>query len=291
MTRRKSYRDVVSDVAEETAATEVEIRQLMDRVRPQTRFSRSQTRPRWELPALTALAAACALGLILLASPWLPSSWLEDEVSWELNSGRPTELDVGSLVALVHNGTGWVEGSTRNMAIGWQAGVIDIAVVPGEDVIVNIETPEAQIRVVGTELRVSRMDVSTRISVSKGRVEVRCLRHDGGQGPVVQVAAEVAHTCATTDADVALRQAVRLRGESATPERILEVIAHGLTLATEGPVHYELLAASVGPLLDLGRHQDALTAIETYLAAGDLPRSERFRDLADEIRERDIQQD
>jgi len=284
MSERRDYSDVVSEVADQTAPTSAEIRQLRLRMEPEKRTSRARSRPWWELPALMTVATACVLALIVLASPWLLSHRLDDEASWELASTRPTELAVGSLVSLVHNGTGWVEGSVDNVAIVWEAGVLDIAVVPDRDVVVNIETPEAYVRVVGTQLQVSRVDVNTRVTVAQGSVSIRCLHHDGGSDPAVEVAADGQHHCATTDADAVLMQAVLLRGEGANAQRILALITHGLTLAEDGPVHFELVAASVAPLLDLGQRDEALAAIDRYLAAGDLPRSQRFRDLAEKIR-------
>ncbi len=283
MSDRHSYADVVSGIADQTAPTSAEIRELRLRLQPAPVRSRTQPRPWWELPAIMAIASACVLAVIVLSSPWIERHRSTD-ASMALASSSPTELEVSSLVSLVHNGTGLMEGTIDDLSILWEQGLIDIDVVPKRGVAVAIETSEAYVHVIGTHLTIARFDLATSVSVEHGLVAVQCLDHLGASAPIVQIGPREELTCEGTDPSKVLRHAVSLRSEGADPARILALLERGLTRSEDGPLHFELVAASIGPLIDLGRTEEALAAIDRYLTAGDLPRSDRFRALAEKLR-------
>jgi hypothetical protein len=178
-------------------------------------------------------------------------------------------------VALELEGLGTVGGTQQAPEIRWESGTLRVAVTPQRGVELAVYTPEATVRVIGTEFSVDRADFATAVQVTHGTVEVTCTG-----GAPVRVSAPERRRCLPDDAPTLLRRVSALRREGAPTEDRREAIDAGLAVAPSGgPIAAELLAHRADLLATTGDRQGAVEAARAYLAIGG-PRSAEMRELA-----------
>jgi ferric-dicitrate binding protein FerR (iron transport regulator) len=167
-------------------------------------------------------------------------------------------------VALELDGLGTVGGTQQAPEIRWESGTLRVAVTPDRDVRLAVVTPEATVRVVGTEFSVDRADFATAVRVSHGTVEVTCT---GGEP--ARVSAPGMRRCLPSDPATLLRRVTALRRNHAGADERLEAIDAGLaTPATHRELTAELLAHRADLLASIGRDGDAMDAASAYLRIG-----------------------
>ncbi len=234
--------------------------------RIQHKLARSLERERRPSRAVWAYAVAgastFAAAAAVLLTMWWPSApptqgvgALASEEAW---AARQFEG-----VSLSYRGVGDVEGARKAPRIEWQRGVLNVEVTPDRGLDVQVQTREAEVRVVGTGFTVTRDALGTRVEVRHGVVETRCV---GGevqrleQGDVV--------TCAPESAAGLLGRAQALRSGGAPGDEVLSAIAAGRARAGSGAVADELDALRVQVLADQGRPVEALAAARAALEGG-----------------------
>lgn len=192
-----------------------------------------------------------------------------------------TPLQLGPHVVATSEGQGHVTGTSRDLSIAWEAGRLELDVVPDEGVTLTVHTPEGTVRVTGTQLVVVRDALGTSVEVLDGSAELSC--DAGPDAPLLQ---GEQHLCPPTTAAGLLARGRALQASGAPSEAILGVLDQGLILATPGPVQGELLAARIGPLIDQGRPAEALASAEEALQL-EVPRASALRRFAAGLRLRD----
>lgn len=254
---------IARQAREATAIDEASVAHLARRLqRRRARLVRLS--PRWVAGGVLLAPLLAAALLLYLARPG------EHEAAPELLS---ESLDLGD-VDLKLDGLGSIAGDERAPIIRWESGRLGVAVTPGRGVSLSVITPEASVRVVGTEFVVEREDFATRVEVSHGTVEVTC-----DQTSPVLVRAPEQHTCLPTQASAWLRRSSALRRSDAPLALRRQAIEEGLRLADGKDLRAELLAQRAELLASVGERQQALQAAREYLSLGG-PREGEMRELA-----------
>ncbi len=165
-------------------------------------------------------------------------------------------------VALSFDGTGEIGGTAGQPRIRWEVGTLHVEVTPDRGTLLEVETRDAEVRVVGTSFSVSRDALGTRVEVRHGKVEVDCR----DELPVSLGAGDT-WVCLPRSAGGLIGRARALEQSGASSAVVLEAVEHGLALASEpGAIRDELVALRVSTLVDLGRHSEALVSARSYLA-------------------------
>lgn len=243
-------------------------------LRIRNRLAQPQRAPRrlWVLAPIGAAAAA-----LMLLGPWSePGNSVDAPLVEGLVEAPPealavadttpllpeTEVRIGPHVVLRSQGEGRVGGTDDAPRIDWSAGQLAVQVEPDQGVDLQIETPDALVRVVGTVFDVDRGFLGTTVTVQRGKVEVRC----AGEEPQL-VPGGASAECWSAEPAALL---ARARG-AAAPSVALDAAERGLTTA-DGPVAAELRHARIEALVELGRTDAARAACDDYLARPVTPR-------------------
>ncbi|MFT4621666.1 MAG: ferric-dicitrate binding protein FerR (iron transport regulator) [Myxococcota bacterium] len=278
------YRHTLRQVAEDTAPTGDELRRVtarlnaqiapttnllaqldpvspfeVERLRRRLEGPRLRQPTRWALPAAgsVGLAAAAVVFGVFTAPEPAPATEIE-LVATELASAAPS-----SLLRLDYEGVGRVSGADPAWEVSWERGTVHVDVTPDAGAEVSVRTRDAVVRVVGTAFTVTRDELGTAVDVDHGRVELTCML-----GGVLELTAGGHHVCLPATAAGLLGRALALEDRGAPPEQRLEALDAALSLTAPEPVLAEVLATRVRPLLDAGRHDDALQAAEAYVDRG-----------------------
>jgi len=241
----------------------------------------------WAFSAGVALAAAAALLLLLpdatlregppepvaTMAPEVPATLAvssSTELPMELSSPElPDDRAVGEDVRLVYQGVGRVTGTERAPRIAWSSGQIDVAVEPGRELDVRLETDEAAVRVTGTRFEVLRDALGTRVSVTRGSVATRCLHgvegHPDDREERALNSGESLRCLPGREARW-LARALALGDRGAGPEQVLQAALAGLDSAgPDSDYRGELVWVRVQSLEALGRKQEALIVASACL--------------------------
>lgn len=179
--------------------------------------------------------------------------------------------DVTTLLGVVHSGRGLVGGTDARPRLTWEWGTLAVEVAPNRGADVEVSTPEAHVRVVGTAFTVTRDRLGTAVGVARGTVEMTCL----GQAPM-RLAAGDAHLCLPTRAAGLLGRAQALLDAGAAEADVLDAVDRGLVMSS-GAVGRELSLLRLELLVGAGRDAEALNQASALLAepAGDEVRTIR----------------
>ncbi len=227
----------------------------------------------WRLGGLAAMAAVGAAALLWIAWP----SPNPVPLSGALALGS---VEVAPGVRLELAGTGALAGTDRDPHISWDAGRVAVDVEPGGAGVVVVETREAHVQVVGTGFEVERDALGTHVSVTRGIVEVRCLRASGGD--VQRLDSGSSTDCLPVSAAGMLGRGQALHDRGAAPAEVLAALAEAESMVGGGDVavHTEILAEAVGRHLELGDRGAARGAAERALALGEGPRDQELHRAA-----------
>jgi hypothetical protein len=210
-------------------------------------------RPAWVLPTGAALASAAAtLALLLLFSG---PAQLEGELV--ADAALPAGL------ALEIEGQGAIEGTAREPRIQWRRGTLKVDVDPTAGLSVVVETPEAEVAVLGTAFSVVRGALGTTVAVERGRVGVRCTGES--EGRVLEAGG--ADTCAPTTSAGLLARARALQS-AGDPAGAVQSTEAGLATSPSAAVHTELSLVRVEALAAADRRSDALAAARALIDSG-----------------------
>ena len=202
----------------------------------------------WRLPVLAGagLAAAAALAMVL----WPPA-----QLDAQLAGAEWSSLQVSDHINMDFKGRGQLRGDEENASLDWTEGIVRIEVDPNEGVQFTVNTPEAQVSVLGTMFSVERAGEFTTVLVERGRVSVACL----GGAMAVYGPGETA-SCPVLSAGALL---ARARSES--PLEALATLDEGLAVEPSAVIEGEIRALRLETLLTLERHPEALAEARTYL--------------------------
>lgn len=232
---------------------------LLRRVRSSRR---PDPRPRRAAAVLVLIAAAFLIFLRLVPEP--------TPLDQALSTTVPITESLTAEVRADYTGTGRVQGTTAAPRIRWEVGTLALDVAPHQGIDLSVDTDEAVVTVVGTAFSVTRDRLGTAIQVSRGEVSARCIG-----GPAQALHAGERSFCLPRRATGMLTRAQALLDLGATPEEVLDTLAQGLKLASDGdPAVGELLALRIEVLLELGRDAEAAADARQYLRAGGPRREE-----------------
>jgi len=158
-----------------TQAGPREVDTLVDRLGPHLAQAALGVRPprrRLVLP-VGASVVALAAGALLMVQPTPPPEAVSLVATWDGDVSGVVSSPVEGL-ALTIDGRGQLGGSSRHPEVRWSKGRIGISVEPGALDGFTVETQEARVDVTGTAFEVSRDAYGTRVTVSRGSVDVRC---------------------------------------------------------------------------------------------------------------------
>jgi hypothetical protein len=216
-----------------------------------------------------AVAAAFAVVVLLPRPDAVLSERLVSPASWQ---ERAPTTDV----VLRFQGTGSLEGTAHAPTIEWEAGRLEVAVVPDREIRLVVETREARIAVTGTAFSVERSGLGSEVSVHEGTVQVTCR-----DAAPLAVEAGRSQACPPVSAAGWMARANLLEVRAASPAEVLSSAEAGLRLGdAPDAVIDELGAIRVRALAGLGRHAEALEAAEAYLGRGHPTREDEVRRLA-----------
>lgn len=205
------------------------------------RHPHRRRRRRWTAAGALALAAAAA-AFVLVPDP--SPSPLVAAPEWQ-------PLDQG--VELIVDGQGTYVGDGE---LRWDHGLVRVSVDPAARRRFEVQTPEAQVRVVGTEFDVERSPLGTEVTVHHGVVEVACSM--GVRGHIR--AGERASCPAGPESALPLALVASKRGD---PVGVLSVVNAVSGHAGVSPgAQAELETLRVEALVDLGRVDEALTWVD-----------------------------
>ena len=213
----------------------------------------ARPKPRWLVPLGAAVASgALTLSLLLLFArpPRLDHELVADA---ELPAGLELSIE----------GEGAIEGTEAAPRIQWRRGTLCLDVDPAAGLQVVVETPEAEVAVIGTAFTVTRGALGTDVSVQRGRVGVRCLNEV--EGRALQAGDSAA--CAPTSAAGLLARARALQGAREL-EAAVASADQGLAAGPSPAVRTELSLVRVEALAASGRQTEALTAVRTLMQEG-----------------------
>jgi hypothetical protein len=227
-------------------------------------------------------AAAAALALMVPRGADAPSEAprvveapLRTTPAPPASAGEPltpgVERAIGAHVVVTSRGEGRIGGTAEAPRIAWTTGELSVQVEPNQGVDLEVATPDATVRVVGTVFSVDRGYLGTTIAVERGQVAVTCV--DGTEHRIVGGAEA---ECWSTEPATLL---ARARGAK-DPAVALLAAERGLPLASGG-IADELRHARIQALIALDRTAEARAACDDYLAQPAAPRRaevERIRD-------------
>lgn len=216
--------------------------------------------------ALVGALAAC-LVILLLPSRELEPQPLAASTSVELAATRHVQLD--------YAGRGELSGDVQAPRIRWEQGRLHAHVTPGRGVDLRVNTPEAEIRVVGTVFTVERDLLGTRVSVERGTVEVTC---QGGQE--FRLVGGDEGECLPRSAAGLLARSRKLQEDGASDQRVLASLAAGLERQSSPSVKAELRWVRAEHLARMGRKEEARLASRAALASDPLHRRDDFLALS-----------
>jgi ferric-dicitrate binding protein FerR (iron transport regulator) len=208
---------------------------------------------------LVGLAAAAA-GLALVALQDDPQAPVQASLS---SDTQRAELSPSPELALVYQGVGSLDGTRQAPHIRWESGTVHLDVEPEQGIELVVDTPEAQVQVVGTAFAVTRDALGTRVEVDRGRVRVTCLDGDSHM-----LGAEERVTCLPTNAQRMLVRINELRARGASPEQLLASAEHALERYPGTVLDSELQVARIEALHRLDRFSEAYRQAQAYLEAG-----------------------
>ncbi len=244
-----------------------------DRALARTRPSRSPRGRGWGRALAAALVVALVLGLALFgvrASRPLNLALVAPE--WR-------ERALGQEIALRFRGRGLAQGAPEALTITWEEGTISLDVTPDRGLHLRVQTPEAEVTVVGTRFDVTRDGLGTEVIVQEGRVSALC-----SDGTARFLTAGGRLRCPRSAA-AALGCARALILQGAAAEERLEMVQRGLSRPdVEEAVRDELVLLQVQTLDELGRVREALERAELALASGSPPRWKALTSIAARLR-------
>lgn len=244
-----------------TRSTPAEVARVLDR------FERRRA-PKWPFFAATTMAMAAVTVAILLRP--------EPPILIPL-AGDGTRVEIPPHVVLAVDGTGEVTGHRDDLAVRWDAGTLGVEVAPEQGVRLEVVTPEATVRVIGTVFDVQRDAYGTTVVVERGAVEVACT-----VGTHWTLSAGGREVCPPVTAAGLLGRARALQ-RSNEVEEILPTVDAALALDPAPEIEAELLILRLEMLVREERHDAALEAAGRYLATGALPRRPEIAALAADL--------
>ena len=219
---------------------------------------------RWLLgPALVATTLAFVL---LRATPDAPPT--------RLAAAEPSDLIVSQDLSLDFEGQGQLGGSERAPRIAWSHGRLRASVTPQQGIDLRVTTQEAEVRVVGTVFTVHRDALGTRVTVERGKVEVRCV--DGRR--VFVLPGDIVW-CEPGTAAGYLARARTLQRDGRSLASILAAVSAGSELRGPTSVQVELRWVRAEALRQHGRRAAALRVAAAALHAGAEHRQADFEAL------------
>jgi ferric-dicitrate binding protein FerR (iron transport regulator) len=227
-----------------------------------------QTRWRRRAAVGTALAMAATAALWLRPAP-------EGVLDQPLVTGQ---IALTQLVSASSNGAGHASGTTLAPRISWTRGRLDLDVVHGAGVDLQVETPEAVVSVVGTVFAVTRDALGTDVEVSRGAVRVACTG-----GATTLLGAGESAACWPVTLGGLLGRARTLESRGADVDDVLATLDRALSVDGPRPLRGEVLAHRVRILYQQGRDDEAVTAARSYLSEGHAPRRSELTELVDHL--------
>ena len=197
------------------------------------------------------LAAAAALLAFSFTRAHPIEAQLASEVEW-------SALAPSDQVALQYRGTGALSGTTRAPRVAWEAGTVSVEVEPNAGIDLQIETREAEVRVVGTGFDVTRNALGTTVAVRHGTVAVLCT-----SGEKSLLTAGESGNCAPTSAGGLLGRARALAPTD--PAGALAATDAALAASPSPAQATELQLVRIDALIALGRAPEALAGAESAL--------------------------
>lgn len=262
-----SFEDDLRALRQELDPDEAALRQLRAARAARRRSPPRRARLAWGLAALAAAA---------LAALWIRGS---DRLDLALDAPVWEDRALSEGVDLRFQGRGLAQGSAKEPVIHWEEGTISLAVRPGEGLTVRVQTPEAEVLVVGTRFDVARDGLGTAVSVEEGRVSVNC-----SDGTTRFLTPGQRLSCARSAA-AALATARALAAEGADPAEVLDTVQRGLGRAdADEAVRDELRFLQVSALQAMDRDSEALEAAEAALDRGAPPRWRALAAIAARLR-------
>ena len=239
---------------------------------------------RWPVAVPALLTAAAATGLFGVAAMVAATILTRDaarDAAPDASPSGPLASETWRAIAptphveVSYVGEGAFGGTRRAPHIEWESGILQVEVEPGQGIDLTVHTPDADVRVIGTGFTVTRGALGTSVAVAHGRVAVVC--QDGSD---TLLGALETHLCLPTRPGALLGRAQSLSAHGAAPAQVLEAAEQGLAAGAEGPIRAELTLLRIQSLSTLGRAEDARTAAESWLAAGETARRSEVRHLA-----------
>lgn len=242
------FDDLLRQLPGPDAAAELRVRA---RVHQSLRAPRR--RPAWVAPLIGASGSA-VLTLALLMLWTRPAPLQADTVA---DAVLPTGLTLSA------DGQGAVAGTVVAPRIEWRRGTLSVDVDPAAGLQVTVETPEAEVAVLGTAFTVTRGALGTTVDVARGKVAVRCVEVEEG----VVLTAEQSNTCAPTTPAGLLARARALQGQRRL-ESAVQAADAGLGRAPKDAVRTELRLVRVEALAAQNKRDAALAGVRELLADG-----------------------
>lgn len=236
------YRDLMSAWRERT--------QLSPEASARLRRGLEEPAPRSSLRPALALAAAALVGVwVGLSRPPVP-------VEGPLNTGPLT-----GEVLLQVSGVGAATGTSEDIELHWQAGLLNVELEPGRGVHLAVRTEEALTRVVGTGFDVLRDALGTTVTVRHGEVEVTC-----SGGDLHRLHTGDRQSCPPKSAAGRLGRVRALEDSGADNLALLAELQQALALPdATGDVAHELRSVTLDTLLRLDRRDEALALAESLV--------------------------
>ncbi len=223
------------------------------RARVHRSLRRPRGRPAWALP-VAAAAASAALTLIVLRLADRPPAL---DVALAADAALPAGLALGI------EGEGHLVGTATAPRIRWRRGTLRVEVDPAAGLAVAVDTPEAEIAVVGTVFTVRRGPLGTTVAVERGGVAVRCRAEERGR----RLDALTEATCPPTTPAGLLARARALQG-AGDAAGAAGAAAAGLAMAPGEAVRIELALCRVEALGAAGPRDVALAAASSLVSEG-----------------------
>ena len=212
--------------------------------------------------AVAGALAACVLVLLL------PERALHPQ---PLSTLAHAELRATDHVQLDYAGRGELVGDAEAPRIHWESGRLTARVTPNRGVDLQVLTPEATVRVVGTVFSVERDLLGTRVQVQRGKVSVTCA---GGQ-ELLLVGGDEGECLPRTAAGL-LARARALQEAGGADLRVLASLDAGLDRQSTPAVRAELRWVRAEHLAAMGLHDDARSEARAALRSEPMHRRADF---------------
>ena len=259
---------------------ELRVRRAVARSVDENPVLRPQPRSAWLVPALGA-----AMGGVLVAfGVWWGGAMSPEPLVIPLGAALDSPAAwrseaVTKGVALSFQGSGEVGGDSEHPRIDWDRGVLNVEVVPGRGIDLQVRTREATVSVVGTGFSVTRDALGTQVHVLHGRVSVDC---GGGESVFLNPGDD--HTCLPRSAAAMLGRARTLQARGASAAEVYAAVDRGLAQSgaegTSGAVIEELRVLRIETLAQSGRVAEALEEADAYLSGAAPARASEVLRLA-----------